>query len=95
MLTKWMVTRAEYDALRCDYLALVERVAKLEAPKMNATSAADRQPGKSIGGVNTELRRPSNTWRTRSTNFTKQSLSDPSTFPQQVGQSEVTNVPEK
>jgi hypothetical protein len=83
MLTRWFVTRAEYDELRCDLLAmkasyddLAARVDKLEAdsPEAHISRIAANM------GV-TELRRPPNTWRTRSTNFTKRSQSDPSTFP--------------
>ena len=79
------VTKAEYEELRAEHAKLGERIAKLEKLLVKA---AERVAGPT---TSTELRRPVNTWRTRSSNFTKRSQTDPSTFPQ----TEASNVSEK
>jgi hypothetical protein len=82
---KWMlVLRSEYDVLvkahqeHCERTDKIEhRVAKLE---LLFAAAARHVPGAIAPTVNTDLRRPMNTWRTRATKFTKESQVDPSTF---------------
>lgn len=81
--------------LRADYVALEEKCAKLEKRVELVESvlrtAAQKAQAKSVPVGSTEIRKPMNTWRTRSTNFTKASITDPSTFPQQK-ESEDENV---
>jgi len=84
------VTKAEYDAIVAAHQEACERATKLEkrVAKLETiiVEAVKRTPG--VAG---DLRRPVNTWRTRSSNFTKRSQTDPSTFPQ----TEASNVSEK
>jgi hypothetical protein len=70
-------SQSECDSLRAELESMGKRIAKLESL---FAEAAKHVPGAIAPTVNTDLRRPMNTWRTRATKFTKESQVDPSTF---------------
>ena len=65
----------EIAALSQELSVVKARLAKLE---LLLATASRRIPSST---TTADLRRPMNTWRTRGSNFTKESTKDPSTFP--------------